>query len=248
MAEVIKSSDLFRLFLRCFFVQGSWSFKCLIGLGFCYSAIPIAKRLYKDPGDQREFLRRHLTFFNAHPYYASWGLGAVAKLEEEAERKEWVDLNPIAIFKERMSGPLGAIGDRMFWSGIKPLAAGIGIWLALSIGWPALPIFLLIYNIPHIYIRAKGLMLGYRKGFDMVSNVSLRRSQKWFNTISIIGILVAGLTSMAAAKWCMQQDITYLVAFVISLTITLASAHFKKPINLVLLVSIAVSMGITLLF
>jgi small basic protein len=78
--------------------------------------------------------------------------------------------------------------------------------------------------------------------------VSLRRSQKWFDTISIIGVLVAGFCTSAAGFWCWQQDITYLIAFVVSAIVALGLAYLKKPLNLTLLIAIAVSIGINLFF
>jgi len=237
----IKRSDLIRMLLRCFLVQGSWNFKSMIGLGFCYCATPIAKRLFDSPEDQDSFLRRHLEFFNAHPYFASWCLGAVAKLEEDAERKNWMDYHPISVFKERLIGPLGVLGDRLFWSGIKPAVAGMGVWLALSIDWIALPIFLILYNVPHIYIRAKGLRLGYRKGFDIVSDLSVRRHETWFSVVEIIGSLATGLCLTSSVQWSHQYGSTSTISFLLSVTIAIIFLRHKKSINLALLVATAVA-------
>ncbi len=240
----IRRSDLVRMLLRCFLVQGSWNFKSMIGLGFCYCATPIAKRLFASPEDQDSFLRRHLEFFNAHPYFASWCLGAVARLEEDAERKNWIDYRPISVFKERLIGPLGVIGDRLFWSGIKPAVAGIGVWLALSVNWIALPIFLMLYNVPHFYIRAKGLRLGYRKGFDIISDVSVRRHESWFSVVEIIGSLVAGLCLSSSAHWAHHQGSVFTICFLLSVTIAIIFLHYKKSINLALLVATALAIAL----
>ena len=240
MIERIRKNDLFCIFWRCFLIQGSWNFKSMLGLGFCYSSIPIVKRLYKTKEERAIFLKRHLEFFNAHPYFATWCLGAVAKLEEEAQIKKWDSKKPISIFKERLAGPLGSIGDQYFWTGVKPATAGIGVLLGLLIGWVALPFYLLIYNIPHIYIRAKGLSQGYKKGFDIVSDISVRKYQKVFKLLSIVGILITGLTAAKAAMWSLSQDFTGLIVFLIAVMITILFLFLKRTVFFALFISILI--------
>ena len=232
----IKRSDLIRIFCRSLFIQGSWNFKSMIGLGFCFCSIPIAKRLYKDREEQTEFLKRHLLFFNAHPYFATICVGACANLEEKAKYKEqgWVDLRPISVFKERMSGPLGSVGDQIFWSGMKPLAAVIGVIVAVSFGWIAIPIFLIFYNIPHFYVRIKGLALGYKLGFDVVSVISMRRLQKYKLIALFLGSLATGVCIMALAKWKIDGELLNLFPFVLSMLLTYILLKNKIPISLIL--------------
>ena len=67
---LVRKRDLVYIFLRSFVVQGSWNFRKMLALGFCYSILPICKRLY--PGDkvgEAKFIKRHLEFFNVHPYF-----------------------------------------------------------------------------------------------------------------------------------------------------------------------------------
>ncbi len=243
MINRMQNADLYKIFFRCFLVQGSWNFKSLLGLGFCYSAIPIMKRLYHTSEEQSAFLQRHLSFFNAHPYFASWCLGAVAKLEEEALLHEWPDRNPITIFKERLAGPLGSIGDQYFWNGLKPLVAGIGVLLGILIGWVAIPVVLIVYNIPHIYIRSKGIWLGYKKGFDIISNLSLRKFSRVFQALAVLGILVAGLCTGVAVKWNSQQSNEHLGIFLITVLVTLLSLLTRKTVTFALILSFL--LGIT---
>ncbi len=231
----------------------------MLGLGFCFSAIPFIKRLYKTGKAREECLRRHLVFFNSHPYYASWCLGAVAKLEEEARRKKWDDSRPIEIFKERLMGPLGAIGDGLFWNGIKPAAAGLSILLALVAGWVAIPVFLVLYNIPHLLVRAAGVREGYRKGFDIVSDLSVRKYQKWFDLVALMGALAAGLCMIAGMRWSWLRGnhsmtggepggIVPVVSFLAALSLTLALLHFRKSKHLTIFLAALLAVLISLAF
>ncbi|HOT97342.1 MAG TPA: PTS system mannose/fructose/sorbose family transporter subunit IID [bacterium] len=246
MKSRMRALDLWNMFWRCFIVQGSWNHMSMLGLGFGFSAIPFIKRIYKTRKQREECLRRHLDFFNSHPYFASWCLGAVAKLEEEAHRKKWGESRPIEIFKERLVGPLGAIGDRLFWNGLKPAAAGLGVFLALTAGWIAIPVFLVVYNIPHLLVRIYGLREGYRKGFDIVSELSVRRYQKWFDGVGLVGSAVAGACLVAAVRWSAlgghvpaasgyEAGMLPATIFIAALLLTLVALRFNKSRHLTLL-------------
>ena len=234
MKKRMRRKDLWSMFWRCFLVQGSWNYNSMLGLGFCYSALPFIRRFFTNSAEQQQGLRRHLDFFNAHPYFASWCLGAVAKLEEEAGRKKWSDRRPIEIFKERLMGPLGAIGDQLFWNSIKPAAAGLGVWLALTIGWLAIPVFLVIYNVPHLVIRARGIRDGYRKGFDIVSDLTMRKFQKWVDAIHYGGAVIAGLCTVAVLQWGARNDRSGLPFFFLGIALSLILLHYRKSINTIL--------------
>jgi fructose PTS system EIID component len=206
----------------------------MIGVGFCFCMLPVLKVLYRSPKEQNDFLQRHLEFFNSHPFFVSWCLGAVVKLEEESVRKNWPDHNPIAVFKQRLMGPLGAIGDRLFWSGLKPAVAAFAVWLGLSKGWIAIPVFLILYNVPIFHFRALGLSLAYRKGFDIVTDLSMRRFQPWYDVCVGLGVLFTGMCLMAAAHWNLAHNARFLIAFVLSLPLALVLLYLKRSINLIL--------------
>ena len=227
--------DRLNIFVRCFFVQASWNFKSLLGLGFCFCVIPLARRFRDTPEERSDFLKRHLEFFNSHPYFASWCLGAVTRLEEEAVQKNWPDGSPITVFKDRLTGPLGAIGDQIFWTRIKPAASGLGLCLALLLGWIAIPIYLIAYNGPHFYTRIKGMKLGYRKGFDLVSNVSIRRFQTIADKISSAGLFLSGLLIGIAAHWSADLDFRLLAPFAVSILLSVWFLNMKRSYNFIIL-------------
>ncbi len=240
--------DRFNIFVRCFFVQASWNFKSLLGLGFSFCVIPLARRFCDTPEERSDFLKRHLEFFNAHPYFASWCVGAVTKLEEESIQKNWPDGSPITIFKDRLTGPLGAIGDQIFWTRIKPAASALGLCLALLLGWIAIPIYLVAYNGPHLYTRIKGMKLGYRKGFDLVSDLSIRRFQSIADKISAGGLVLSGLLIGIAAHWSMDQELYLLAPFVVSMLLSLWLLKMKKSYTFIILTVYFISLLIGLLF
>ncbi len=158
----INKFDLFKVVFYSFLFQGSWNFKKMQNLGFAFSIQPALKKIYQNKEDRKGALLRHLEFYNSHPYMASFVLGAIVRLEEKYSRKEGVLLEDIIILKKVMMGPMGSLGDTFFWASLRPVAAVFAAALAI-IGWGAAPfIFLLIFNVPHLYIKFFGVYEGYR--------------------------------------------------------------------------------------
>jgi len=226
----------------------------MVALGFCFSAMPICCKLFKTADDREQFIRRHLEFFNAHPYFACWCLGATAKLEEEALIKEFIDYPSISKFKERAGSASGSVGDTLFWHFIKPISAGIAVLIAILGSVLAIPIFLIIFNTPHILYRIKGVFLGYKKGFDIISDISMRRYSKVFKWLSRLGAVVAGLVTATGAAWVFHGGagcISFngsnlaLISFFAAIPLTLLLLRVRLSISTVLLVVMSISIAMT---
>ncbi len=72
----LTPSDIRGVFLRSNLFQGSWNFERMQALGFCFSMVPAIRRLYPENNDARkQAIKRHLEFFNTHPYVAAPVLG-----------------------------------------------------------------------------------------------------------------------------------------------------------------------------
>ncbi|MFQ5585043.1 MAG: PTS system mannose/fructose/sorbose family transporter subunit IID [Calditrichia bacterium] len=180
----LRKIDFFKVFLRSFFMQSVWNYRSLISVGFEVCLIPIVKRLYPDYQSRKEFLLRHLKFFNSHPYMASYALGVSMKLEEEIATGN-PDIAPqLEKVKELMTGPLGRKGDQLFWLTIKPFSLIIGVlglfvFDSAGVKVAVLAISFLIYNIPHFYLRYVGLVEGYEYGLNVYKRINVN----WFDKL-----------------------------------------------------------------
>ncbi|MDZ7725597.1 MAG: PTS system mannose/fructose/sorbose family transporter subunit IID [candidate division KSB1 bacterium] len=240
--------DLISILFRCLFIQGVWNYESMIGIGFCFCAIPVAKRLYTDEDKRDQFLRRHLSFFNAHPYFASFALGAIAKEEENSVNNDIDQVSDINMFKERMTGPLGVMGDRLFWDSIKPFAASLGVLIALTVGYLGAVVYLILYNIPHLYVRTKGLLSGYKYGFSVVQHISFEKMNKYIIWVKAAALLVAGLLIIAASHWSLIQGDSVFISFVVSLVAGYVLIKKSISVNIIILIIIASSLIIGWLF
>ncbi|VTP63781.1 PTS system mannose-specific EIID component [Serratia rubidaea] len=73
----LTPADVRGVFIRSNLFQGSWNFERMQALGFCFSMVPAIRRLYPENNDQRkQAIKRHLEFFNTHPYVAAPILGS----------------------------------------------------------------------------------------------------------------------------------------------------------------------------
>lgn len=185
----ISRSDLFRLYLRSFFVQTGWTYERMLSLGFVWILIPLTKKLYSSAQEQRDFLKRHLLSFNANPYLASYAVGAVTKLEENRTSPE-----QIKRFKDLLRGPLGALGDNLIWQNLRPALLILGLILTHRFGVYGALSFWLVFNSYQIYLRARGIVKGYTLGLEVSSDLTkgyLQNMTKWSGRMGalFVGIL-----------------------------------------------------------
>ncbi len=192
---MITGRSMFKVFMGSFFVQSSWSFEKMQGLGFAAALYPALTDIYPEEGERRAALKRHLVYYNAHPYMASPILGAVRNMEERASRSEMEPAESVKL-KSTLMAPYGAIGDMFFWGGIRPVASCLGIMTALLWGLWGPVVFLAVYNFFHLWMRWRGLKNGYELGAGVVGYIKglelPRRSVTAQNiTAGVLGVVAA---------------------------------------------------------
>lgn len=110
-----------RAFLRLFLLQASWTYERMQGIGIAFAAEP----LLEDFAGRSAALGRATEFFNGHPVLAGVAVGASVRAERDGVAAEQVRR-----LKGALSGPLGSLGDRLFWAGTVPALAATGVALA----------------------------------------------------------------------------------------------------------------------
>jgi PTS system mannose-specific IID component len=167
----IRKRDLFKVFLRSFLLQASWSFDRMQAIGFSYAMEPALRRLYPDEKEYRSRLDLHMEYFNTQPYLASFILGASVRMEEERASGSAGTVD-VSALKRALMAPLGALGDSFFWGALKPLAATLAVAMFMTGLTGAPVVFLILYNSVHVWLRADVLLCGYRSRGDAVSLLS----------------------------------------------------------------------------
>ncbi|MGX7031631.1 PTS system mannose/fructose/sorbose family transporter subunit IID [Vagococcus zengguangii] len=192
MAEKIQLSKKDRLAVawRSTFIQGSWNYERMQNGGWVYSMIPAIKKLYTNKDDQKAALKRHLEFFNTHPYIASPILGVTLALEEE--RANGADVDDVAIqgVKIGMMGPLAGIGDPVFWFTVRPMLGALGASLAMGGNILGPILFFVLWNLIRWAFMWYTQEFGYKAGSKITEDLSGGLLQDVTKGASILGMFV----------------------------------------------------------
>jgi PTS system mannose-specific IID component len=171
-SATIPRRTLARVFWRCLFLQAAWNRRGMQNLGFAYAIDPALRALYGGDRERREqALRRHLGFFNCHPYMAAAIVGGAIHHEERVAAGAEPAAQPLQ-FKVTLQGPFAALGDGFFWTALRPLFGAASAVGALLLGWPAIVAALALYNAIHLALRIRLFWSGYTKGDALVADVA----------------------------------------------------------------------------
>lgn len=162
---------LLRVFLRSLFLQASWNPAGMQNLGLAYAVYPALERLYPEKADREAAVRRHLVFFNTHPYVAAAIVGGVLNHELRIAKGEETP-DKVVAFKAALMGPLAALGDGFFWLSLRPAVGAVCAALVpLLHAWAAV-LYFVLYNAVHLFLRARLYWVGLSLGDRLVESVA----------------------------------------------------------------------------
>ena len=194
MAEKIQLSqkDRMAVAIRHQYLQGSWNYERMQNGGWAFSMIPAIKKLYPKKEDQIAALKRHLEFYNTHPYVSAPVIGVTLALEEGRANGEPIDDVAIQGVKVGMMGPLAGVGDPVFWFTVRPILGALGASLALggSILGPIL--FFVLWNVIRLVFLWYTQEFGYKAGASISSDLSGGMLGKVTEGASILGMFIIG--------------------------------------------------------
>lgn len=178
---------------RSMFLQGSWNYERMQNGGWAYSLIPALKKLYPSGEEAKEALKRHLEFFNTHPYVAAPIIGVTLALEEERANGADIDNAAIQGVKVGMMGPLAGIGDPVFWFTVRPIVGAIAASLAVGGSIIAPLFFFIVWNAIRIAFLWYTQEFGYKSGSAITKDLGGGLLQTVTKGASILGMFVLGV-------------------------------------------------------
>ena len=178
---------------RSMFLQGSWNYERMQNGGWAYSLIPALKKLYPSGDEAKEALKRHLEFFNTHPYVAAPIIGVTLALEEERANGGDIDDAAIQGVKVGMMGPLAGIGDPVFWFTVRPIVGAIAASLAVGGSIIAPLFFFIVWNAIRIAFLWYTQEFGYKSGSAITKDLGGGLLQTVTKGASILGMFVLGV-------------------------------------------------------
>ncbi|MEW8979174.1 MAG: PTS system mannose/fructose/sorbose family transporter subunit IID [Symbiobacterium sp.] len=185
-AEPLDKATLNRMAWRSVFLQASFNYERMQSAGWLYSILPGLQKIHKNKDDLAASMSHNLEFFNTHPFLVTFVMGIVLSLEQNK-----ADINTIRAVRVSAMGPLGGIGDAIFWFTLVPIAAGITSNMALTGNIAAPFVFLLIFNAVQFLVRFWLMHWSYQFGTDAIKMFTANAKQ-FTRAASILGVFVVG--------------------------------------------------------
>jgi len=185
--------ELLRVAHRTLYLQALWTHEKMQSIGYLGCLLPFARRRFPQPDERNAFLRRETGFFNTNPFVAGWIVGAAMEHEEHAGDPGGSEAAEQELRRRRrLSEPLAAVGDQLFWGRIKPLAALLGFSVSLQGGVAGVPVFLALFNLPALFARVGGVWYGYKQGFDGIKRIISPASRSLLRALMHVSAFAAG--------------------------------------------------------
>ena len=189
-----------RSLLRLASLQASYTYERMQGIGIAVAEEPLLERLAEDPERARAARGRAAQYFNAHPFLAGAAVGALAKAELDGEPGE-----RILRLRTALSGPLGALGDQLFWAGIVPAVMGMALIAAAGgFGLLAILVAVVSYNVLRAVVTWWGLKVGLQHGLKVAHAISESELPMLAARVGIIAALMVGAAVPWVAAWLLR--------------------------------------------
>ncbi|MGY3725689.1 PTS system, N-acetylgalactosamine-specific IID component [Granulicatella balaenopterae] len=185
-APNLDKATLNKMAWRSVFLQGSFNFERMQAAGWLYSILPGLEKIHTDKDDLAASMSHNLEFFNTHPFLVTFVMGIVLSLEQGK-----ADIQTIRAVRVAAMGPLGGIGDALFWFTLVPITAGLSANLALDGNIIAPFLFLAIFNGAQFALRFWLMHWSYRVGTDAIGLLTAN-AKEFTRSASLLGVFVVG--------------------------------------------------------
>ena len=190
-AANLDKKTLNKMVWRSLNLQGSFNYERMQAGGWLYGILPGLLAIHGEGSeDLKTSMAHNLEFFNTHPFLVTFVMGIVLSLEQQK-----ADINTIRAVRVAAMGPLGGIGDAIFWFTLVPIAAGIGANMAIekSIAGPI--VFLALFNIVQFAVRFFLMHWSYKLGTKAIELLTAN-AKEFTRAASLLGVFIVGaLTS-----------------------------------------------------
>ncbi|MCW6664141.1 PTS system mannose/fructose/sorbose family transporter subunit IID [Aerococcaceae bacterium NML191219] len=185
-AQNLDKATLNKMVWRSLNLQGSFNFERMQANGWLYSILPGLQKIHTDKDDLAASMSHNLEFFNTHPFLVTFVMGIVLSLEQNK-----VDIPTIRAVRVAAMGPLGGIGDALFWFTLVPITAAISSQMALSGSIVGPLLFLAIFNLAQFGLRFWLMNWSYKLGTNAIG-VLTENAKEFTRAASLLGVFVVG--------------------------------------------------------
>ena len=185
----ITHADIMKCFWRYIFMsQCGWNYERMQSVGYCYSMLPILKKMHPDPEDFKEAFITNLNFFNTNPVVGTpLIMGAHIALEEAGASYDTTEG-----LKVGLMGPLAGVGDTLVWALYNSIIFSIAAIMALN-GNAMGPIMaMVLVFFPYMAIRYWQITWAYKEGTHLLTSIGSGAIGRITEFATIVGLVVIG--------------------------------------------------------
>lgn len=189
-AKQLDKATLNKMVFRSLNLQASFNYERMQAGGWLYCILPGLEKIHENKEDLSISMQHNLEFFNTHPFLVTFVMGIVLSLEQQK-----ADINTIRAVRVAAMGPLGGIGDAIFWFTLVPITAGITSNMAINGSLAGPILFLLIFNIVQFACRFFLMYWSYNLGTKAIELLTAN-AKEFTRAASMLGVFIVGaLTS-----------------------------------------------------
>lgn len=167
-------------------LQASFNYERMQACGWLWSMLPGLKKIHTNKEDLAASMSHNMEFFNTHPFFVTFVMGIVLSLEQQK-----TDINTIRSVRVAAMGPLGGIGDSLFWFTLIPIVAGVTAPMAMqgNIVGPIL-FFIIAFGV-EMGLRFWLMYWSYDLGTAAIG-VMTKNAKELTRAASILGVFIVG--------------------------------------------------------
>lgn len=167
-------------------LQASFNYERMQACGWLWGMLPGLQKIHTNKEDLSASMHHNLDFFNTHPFLVTFVMGIVLSLEQQK-----ADINTIRSVRVAAMGPLGGIGDSLFWFTLVPITAGLTATMAIdgNILGPIL-FFVITFGV-QMALRYWLMYWSYDLGTKAIG-VLTENAKEFTRAASILGVFVVG--------------------------------------------------------
>ena len=173
------------VWLSCF-LQASFNYERMQACGWLWGMLPGLQKIHTNNEDLKASMAHNLDFLNTHPFLVTFVMGIVLSLEQNK-----ADTATIRSVRISAAGPLGGIGDALFWLTLVPITAGLTANMAMEGQIIGAVLFLIIFNAVQFAVRFGLMYWSYGLGTKAVTLLT-SSAKEFTRAASILGIFVVG--------------------------------------------------------
>ena len=173
------------VWLSCF-LQASFNYERMQACGWLWSMLPGLQKIHTNKEDLKASMAHNLDFLNTHPFLVTFVMGIVLSLEQNK-----ADTQTIRSVRISAAGPLGGIGDALYWLTLVPITAGLTANMAMEGQIAGAILFLIIFNVVQFVVRFGLMYWSYGLGTKAVTLLT-SNAKEFTRAASILGIFVVG--------------------------------------------------------